>query len=76
MDIETFRIIVSGIAIAIGVLGPALAIGKIGSEAVKAIGRNPEAAPKIQTSMILSVAFVEALAIYVLAVVLIIRFLK
>lgn len=76
MDIEIFRLIISGIAITLGVLGPALAIGKIGSEAVKAIGRNPEAASKIQTAMILSIAFVEALAIYVLAIVLIIKFLK
>lgn len=76
MDLEILRIIISGISIAIGVLGPALAIGKIGSEAVKAIGRNPEAAPKIQTSMILAIAFAEALAIYVLAIVLIIKFVK
>ncbi|MCS7183833.1 MAG: ATP synthase F0 subunit C [Patescibacteria group bacterium] len=76
MDIETFRIIISGIAIAIGVLGPALAIGKIGGEALRSIGRNPEAAPKIQTAMILAIAFTEALAIYVLAVVLIIKFIK
>lgn len=76
MDLEIFRIIISGISIAVGVLGPALAIGKIGSEAVKAIGRNPEASSKIQTSMILSIAFAEALAIYVLAIVLIIKFVK
>jgi len=76
MDIEIFKIITSGIAIALGVLGPALAIAKIGSEAVKAIGRNPEATSKIQTAMIIAIAFAESLAIYVLAIVLIIKFVK
>jgi F-type H+-transporting ATPase subunit c len=76
MDIEIFKIIISGIAITLGVLGPALAIAKIGSEAVKAIGRNPEATSKIQTAMIIAIAFAESLAIYVLAIVLIIKFVK
>ena len=40
---------------------------------MEAIGRNPEAAPKIQTGMILSVAFAEAIAIYVLVIALIIK---
>lgn len=76
MDIEIFKIITSGISITLGVLGPALAIAKIGSEAVKAIGRNPEATSKIQTAMIIAIAFAESLAIYVLAIVLIIKFVK
>jgi len=37
-------------------------------------GRNPEAAAKIQTTMILAVAFTEAIAIYALVVALIIKF--
>ena len=60
--------------IAIGVIGPAFAIGKIGAEASSAIGRNPEAAPKVQTAMILAIAFAEALAIYALVIALIIKF--
>ncbi len=55
---------------------PALTIGLIGSKAMEAIGRNPEAASKIQTSMILSIAFAEAVAIYVLVVALVISFVK
>ncbi len=62
------------LVIAIGALGPALAIGKIGASGVDAIGRNPEAAPKIQTAMILAIAFAEAVAIYALVVALIIKF--
>lgn len=61
-------------AIAIGSIGPAFAIGMLASKAMEAIGRNPEAAPKIQTAMILAIAFAEAIAIYALVVALIIKF--
>jgi len=74
MSIEEIKLIASATAIAIGVLGPALAIGKIGSKAMEAIGRNPEAASKVQTPMILAIAFAEAVAIYVLVVALIVKF--
>jgi F-type H+-transporting ATPase subunit c len=57
-----------------GAAMPALSIGWIGSKSVEAIGRNPEAAAKIQTAMVLSVAFAEAIAIYSLVVSLIIKF--
>lgn len=63
-----------GLTIAIGALGPALAIGILASKAMEAIGRNPEAAAKIQTAMILAIAFAEAIAIYALVVSLIIKF--
>ncbi|MDD2909442.1 MAG: ATP synthase F0 subunit C [Candidatus Pacebacteria bacterium] len=62
------------LAIAIGSVGPAIAIGIIGSKATEAIGRNPDAASKIQTSMILAIAFAEAIAIYALVISLILIF--
>ncbi len=58
----------------LGAAVPAFCIGWIGSRAMEAIGRNPEAAARIQTPMILSVAFTEAIAIYSLVVALIIKF--
>lgn len=61
-------------AIALGGFGPAIAIGMLASKAMEAIGRNPEAAAKIQTAMILAIAFAEAIAIYALVVALIIKF--
>lgn len=64
----------AALAIAVGAVGPAIAIGLIGSRASDAISRNPEAAPKIQTAMILAIAFAEAIAIYALVVALIIKF--
>jgi len=66
--------IVAGATIVFGAFAPALAIGKIASKALEAIGRNPEAASKIQTPMILAIAFTEALAIYALVVALIVKF--
>lgn len=53
-----------GLIIAIGGLGPAFAIGYIGSRAMEAIGRNPEASGKILPAMLLAMAFAEAIAIY------------
>lgn len=64
----------AAIAIGAGALGPALGIGLLAGKAMEAIGRNPEAAPKIQTAMILAIAFAEAIAIYALVVALIIKF--
>lgn len=58
----------------IGTIGPALGIGLLAGKGLEAIGRNPEAASKIQTNMILAIAFAEAIAIYALVVALIIQF--
>lgn len=44
-------------------LGPALIIGLVSYGAVKAIGRNPSAAPRILTVMVLAFLFAEAMAI-------------
>ena len=74
MDAEAMRLLAAGAAVAVGTIGPGLAIGWIGSKAAEAIGRNPEAASKIQTAMILAIAFAEALAIYALVIALIIKF--
>ena len=74
MDLESIRLLASAIAIVGGSLGPAIAIGWLASRAMDAIGRNPEASSKIQTAMILSIAFAEAIAIYALVIALIIKF--
>lgn len=58
----------------LGAFMPAFSIGWMGSKAMEAIGRNPEAASRIQTPMVLAVAFTEAIAIYSLVVALIIKF--
>ena len=71
---EGMKSLAAALAIAVGALGPGLGIGLLASKAMEAIGRNPEAAPKIQTAMILAIAFAEAIAIYALVVALIIKF--
>ena len=59
-----FKVIVTGATIAIGVIFPALSIGKIGSKAVESIARNPEAAGKIQTAMLIAAALIEGVALF------------
>lgn len=68
------RDLAMAMAIGLGAIGPAIGIGIIGGMSAMAIGRNPEAAGRIQTVMILTAAFAEAVAIYALVVALIIKF--
>ncbi|MFH1180860.1 MAG: ATP synthase F0 subunit C [bacterium] len=74
METEAVKSLATAVAIGLGAAGPAVAIGLIGASAMAAIGRNPEASGKIQTGMILSIAFAEAVAIYSLVVALILKF--
>ncbi|VVA44289.1 ATP synthase subunit c [Candidatus Roizmanbacteria bacterium] len=74
MSTETMKLLAAAIAIAVGAIGPGLGIGMIGGKAVEALGRNPEAESAIRTTMILALAFAEAIAIYALVVALILKF--
>lgn len=74
MELEAIKSIAAAAAIGIGAIGPAIAIGLMAGKAMEAIGRNPEASQKVQTAMILAIAFAEAIAIYALVVALIIKF--
>ena len=65
-----------GIIMGFGTIGPAIGMGMLAGKALEAIGRNPEATSKIQTNMILGLAFTEAIAIYALVVALILKFVK
>ena len=53
-----------GLIVALGGMFPALAVGLIGSKAMEALGRNPEASGRILPAMLLDMAFAEAIAIY------------
>ncbi len=74
METEAAKSLAAAIAIGVGSIGPGLGIGMLASKAMESIGRNPEATSKIQTTMILAIAFTEAIAIYALVVALIIKF--
>jgi F-type H+-transporting ATPase subunit c len=74
MEAEAAKSIGAAIAMGVGAIGPGLGIGILASKAMESIGRNPEATAKVQTAMILAIAFTEAIAIYALVVALIIKF--
>jgi F-type H+-transporting ATPase subunit c len=56
--------VAGGLIIAIGGIGPAIAIGLIGAKGMEALGRNPDSSGKILPAMLLAMAFAEAIAIY------------
>ena len=74
LSADSIKAIAMALAAGIGVLGPGIGIGILVSRALEAIGRNPEASGKIQSTMILGIVFVEALAIFALVVAFIIKF--
>lgn len=74
LNAEAMKAVAMAIAAGIGVLGPGIGIGILVSKALEGIARNPEASGKIQSSMILGVAFVEALGIFALVVAFLIKF--
>lgn len=76
MDVTSFRLLATSIAMGLGAIGPGIGIGLIGKGATEAIGRNPEANSKIQTMAILAIAFAEAVSIYALVIALIIKFVQ
>jgi len=61
-------VILIGIMV-IAVLGPAIVIAVVGFATIKALGRNPSAAPKIFLGVILMLVFAEATSIIALLVV-------
>ena len=70
--LENFKAML-GLALPFGLgiaaFGSALALGRAVSAAMEAMGRQPEAAPKIQLGMIIGCALIEALTIYALVAV-------
>ncbi|MFT5036653.1 MAG: F-type H+-transporting ATPase subunit c [Candidatus Azotimanducaceae bacterium] len=74
IDADAMKAMAMGIAAGFGVLGPGIGLGILVSKALEAIGRNPEAAGKVQATMFIGIAFVEALAIFALVVAFIIKF--
>jgi len=69
-----YKELAMALAIGFGAIWPGIGIGLIGKGAMEAIGRNPNAASKIQSLAILTIAFAEAVAIYALVIALIIGF--
>jgi len=64
------------LAFGLGAFWPAIAIGLIGLAAMNAIGRNPSAAGEVKSTMILAIAFAEALGIFAFVIAMVIKFIK
>ena len=73
MDAASYAFLASGFGAAIALTGAALAISKLASAALEGIARNPNAAGKIFTPMILGLALIESLVIYSFVVSLILQ---
>lgn len=68
MDYQSMLSWALPIGVGIAAFGSALGIGRAVGSAMDAMGRQPEAAGKIQLAMIVGAAFIEALTIYALIV--------
>ena len=64
----------AAIGAALSVFGAAFGIGKIGSSAMEAIARQPEAAGDVRSNMIVSAALIEGVAFFAIVVCLLILF--
>ena len=63
--------VLAGIGAGLAVIGAGIGIGKIGGSAMDAMARQPEAAGKIQTAMIIAAALIEGAALFAVVVALI-----
>ncbi|MDE5635263.1 MAG: ATP synthase F0 subunit C [Muribaculaceae bacterium] len=66
----------ASIGAGIAAIGAGLGIGKIGSSAMEAIARQPEAAGDIRSNMIVIAALIEGVALFAVIVCLLAIFLK
>jgi F-type H+-transporting ATPase subunit c len=66
--------VAAALAIALGAMLPAQAMGRAIAQALDALARQPEAERSITRTLFIGLAMIESLAIYVLVVVLIILF--
>jgi len=67
-------VLISGPGIIVGIVVPAIGQMIVAMNGLKAIARQPEAGDRINSIVLLSLAMLESLAIYVLAVILILIF--
>lgn len=55
---------IAAIGAGLAVIGAGIGIGQVGGKAMEGIARQPEAAGKIQTAMIIAAALVEGVALF------------
>ncbi len=66
MDLHTALAISLPIGLGIAAMGVGLALGRAVGGAMEALGRQPDAMPKIMTVMLLGCALIETIIFYVL----------
>ncbi len=66
--------VVAGVTVAIGTIGPSRAQGQAIDSALDAIARQPDAADRISRVLFVGLAMIESLAIYCLVIALIVLF--
>jgi len=59
---------IGAIGAGLAAIGAGIGIGQIGGKAVEGIARQPEAASKIQTNMIIAAALIEGVALFAVVV--------
>ncbi len=62
-DAQSMAALAAGVAIGLAVLGGTLGQARAAAAALEGISRNPGAAPRIQTPMILGLALIESLVL-------------
>lgn len=68
LAVESLAALGAALGASIAAIGAGLGIGKIGSSAMEAIARQPEAAGDIRSSMIVIAALVEGVALFAVIV--------
>jgi len=68
MEPATFAYLAAGLGMGMAALGTGLAIGHLVGKSVEGTARQPEAGGQIRTTMIIGIAFIEAIALYTLVV--------
>ena len=68
-SVSKYRALAAGIGFGIAVIGGALGQSRIGAAACEGAARNPGAAGRIQTMMILGLALIESLVLFALLVI-------
>ena len=67
-DVAMYKALAAGLAIGIAAFGGALGQGRAAAAALEGVARNPNAADKLQTPLLLSLALIESLVIYALLI--------
>lgn len=64
----------AGLAIGLGAIGPGIGQGNVSAATIEGIARQPEAQGRLQGTMFVTIAIMEALALYALVVSIILLF--